>query len=182
MAERDDTLTRVIETLKEPVRIDPGVDRRVMAEVARLPRPGDHPSVVRSTVEWLRRRRTIRVSPLGGLAMAAGLTALVVAGSRLLAPASVGPAPATQLVQFVLVASEASEVALVGDFNDWNVAATPLEREGGDGIWWVTVPLEPGRYRYSFVVDGQVWLGDPNAPTGDDEFGRPNSFVTIGGA
>ncbi len=182
MAERDDTLIRVVETLKEPVRIDPGLDRRVMAEIARLPKPAD-PSAVRSLIGWLRRRRTIRLSPLGGLAMAAGVVALVLAGGRLMPrPPAESGAEATQLVQFVLVASEASAVTLVGDFNDWNVTATPLAREGGDGVWWVTVPLTPGRYRYSFVVDGQGWLGDPNAPSVDDEFGRPNSVVTIGGA
>jgi hypothetical protein len=179
----DDTLARVVETLQEPVRIDPSFDRRVMAEVAQLPKPAAPPSVVRSLVGWLRRRRTIRLSPLGGLAMAAGVVALVVAGGRVIPSSPPEPVTeSTQLVQFVLVASEASAVTLVGDFNDWSVSATPLTREGGDGVWWVTVPLPPGRYRYSFVVDGQVWLGDPNAPAVDDEFGRPNSVVTIGGA
>jgi 1,4-alpha-glucan branching enzyme len=86
-------------------------------------------------------------------------------------------------VQFVLVAPEAASVSLVGDFNDWDVSATPLMRGGGDGVWAVTIPLNPGRYRYSFLVDGTTWQRDPQAArTVEDEFGRPNSVLTIGGA
>ena len=84
-------------------------------------------------------------------------------------------------MQFVLVAPSAHSVALVGDFNDWNVSATQLSRQSGDGVWWVTVPLQPGRYRYAFVVDGTLWRPDSNAPSADDEFGRRNSVVTVGG-
>jgi 1,4-alpha-glucan branching enzyme len=89
---------------------------------------------------------------------------------------------AGEVTQFVLVAPNAKSVALVGDFNDWNLSATQLARQAGDGIWWVTVSLPPGRYRYAFVVDGSGWRSDPNAPSAEDEFGRPNSVVTIGGA
>jgi 1,4-alpha-glucan branching enzyme len=71
---------------------------------------------------------------------------------------------------------------VVGDFNDWSFSATPLERQPGDDVWWVTVPLRPGRYRYAFVVNGTSWRPDPHAPAAEDEFGRPNSVVTIGGA
>ena len=85
------------------------------------------------------------------------------------------------VVQFVIVAPSASVVSLVGDFNDWSDAAMPMEREAGNSIWSVTVPLEPGRYRYAFLVDGTTWLSDPSAPPAlDDEFGRPGSVVTIG--
>ena len=90
---------------------------------------------------------------------------------------------AETVIQFVLVAPEAASVALVGDFNDWNVSATPLVQGQGDGVWSVTVPLTPGRYQYSFLVDGSTWIQDPRAARAvEDEFGRPNSVVTIGGA
>jgi 1,4-alpha-glucan branching enzyme len=86
-------------------------------------------------------------------------------------------------VQFVLVAPGAASVTVVGDFNDWNASATPLMQEAGDGVWWATVPLTPGRYRYSFLVDGTTWRRDPTAaPAVEDEFGRTNSVITIGGA
>ncbi len=188
MAEHEDTLARVVGTLKQPVRIDPSLGARVMSEIEQLPEPGGT-SGAGSLFAWLRRPRTIRLSPLGGLAMAAGLAAVVLVGGRLAGPrggadprVAGGTAEQPPLVQFVLVAPEAASVTVVGDFNDWNLSATPLVQEEGDGVWWVTVPIPPGRYRYSFVVDGTIWLSDPHAPRAVDDFGRPNSVVTIGGA
>lgn len=82
-------------------------------------------------------------------------------------------------VPFVLLAPEAVRVAIVGDFNDWDPAATPLRR-AGEHAWWVVVPLRPGRYRYSFVVDGTRWVADPSAPrAADNDFGPESSVVTI---
>ena len=67
----------------------------------------------------------------------------------------------------------------MGDFNDWNPAATPLHR-ASDGVWSVTVPLRPGRYRYTFIVDGTRWRRDPAAPPAlEDDFGAPTSVITI---
>jgi len=185
VTERDESLDAIVEVLKEPAPLSADLVRRVMDEVGRLPPHG--PGGARARDAWWRRRWTIRVSPLGGLAAAAGVAALFLAG-RFTRPADPGPVPAAAVdplarpTQFVLVAPEASSVVLVGDFNDWNLAATPLVRADGDGVWHVTVPLAPGRYRYTFVVDGDVWQNDPEAPAAEDEFGRPNSVVTVGGA
>lgn len=184
MTEREDSLDGIIEILKEPAELRPGFTERVMAEVERLPAHGSSPSA--SGVPWWRRQWTVRMTPLRGLAMAGGMAALLLAavftgmragGSAPEAASPVGQQP----LQFVLVAPEASEVTLVGDFNDWSVSATPLRQAEG-GVWTVTVPLPPGRYRYSFVVDGKVWRNDPDAASMEDEFGRPNSVVTVGGA
>lgn len=187
MAEHERTIARVIETLREPVRIDPSLDDRVMAAIEPVPRPETRAAGRRALLAWLRRRRTIQLSPLGGLAMAAGLAALVLAGSRIAAPreedrsGASEPGYSAQVTQFVLVAPAAASVTLVGDFNDWSLSATPLVKEAGDGMWWVALPLSPGRYRYAFIVDGATWRGDPNAPAAEDEFGRPSSVVSIGG-
>jgi 1,4-alpha-glucan branching enzyme len=131
----------------------------------------------------------IQLSPLGGLAAAALLVAVLLGVIRIAGPDGSQPtadadvrSAAGEPTQFVLVAPEAASVAVVGDFNDWSFSATPLARQAGDGMWWVTLPLRPGRYRYAFVVDGTRWRSDPNAPAAEDEFGRPNSVVTIGGA
>ena len=198
MIDDDAALEKAVAKLREPVRIDPDLDRRVMEAIERLPATAAHDAADRSVVSWLRRRRTIRLSPLAGLAAAAALAAVVFAGVRFLgperaavvrtaandtaAPISGGAGASGAVTQFVLVAPEAASVAVVGDFNDWSFSATPLERQAGDGVWWVTVPLRPGRYRYAFVVDGTTWRIDPTVPATEDEFGRPNSVVTIGGA
>ncbi len=84
--------------------------------------------------------------------------------------------------QFVLVAPRATSVSLVGDFNDWDPARTPMHAARG-GVWATIVPLAPGRYRYAFLVNGAEWHADPGAPTvADDEFGTPSSVVTVGGS
>ena len=84
-------------------------------------------------------------------------------------------------VPFVLTAANAARISIVGDFNDWDPTATPLQRVDGQG-WWVVVNLRPGRYRYSFVVDGTRWIADPSAPrAADNDFGTANSVVTISG-
>ena len=89
--------------------------------------------------------------------------------------------PVSRPVPFVLMASNAARVSIVGDFNDWDPAATPLRR-AGDHAWWVVVNLRPGRYRYSFVVDGTRWVADPGAPrAADNDFGAESSVVTIPG-
>ncbi|MGH7552704.1 MAG: isoamylase early set domain-containing protein [Longimicrobiales bacterium] len=188
MTENEDTLARVVETLKEPVRIDASFDRRVMAEIERLPQLGPAITDTRSRVAWRARRWTIRLSPLGGLAAAATIAGVMLVASLRTEPRELSAPPvasaqpvAGALTQFVLVAPEAASVAVVGDFNDWNFSATPLTRQAGDGVWWATVPLRPGRYRYAFVVNGENWRSDPNEPAAEDEFGRPNSVVTIGG-
>ena len=83
-------------------------------------------------------------------------------------------------VQFVFVHRTAQRVALVGDFNDWDPRATPLVSSGG--VWSATVPLEPGRVLYSFIVDEHAWYADPNAPLKESDFGRPSSVAFVGEA
>ncbi len=55
----------------------------------------------------------------------------------------------------------ADEVFLVGDFNDWDEEADPMDREGI--VWELLIPLAKGRYDYAFIVDGE-WTPDPSNP------------------
>jgi hypothetical protein len=179
----NDVTARIAASLKSPVRLDPAFDARVMARVAALPahRPA---GPLDRTWSWLRRPRSFAVSPLAGLAAAAGVAAIVFFAARAPAPRTSEAAVALDRtpVEFLLVAPRASSVMLVGDFNDWTRSATPLRTIAAGGLWSVTVPLAPGRYRYAFVVDGKRWEPDPSAPPApDDEFGSPASVVTVGG-
>ena len=49
-----------------------------------------------------------------------------------------------------------------------------------DGRWVFELELTPGRYQYTFVIDGKKWLPDPNA-TGiiPDGFGGMNSVLNV---
>ncbi len=83
--------------------------------------------------------------------------------------------------QFVLDAREApaaTQLSVVGDFNDWDVNATPMTLEGG--VWSTSLPMTQGRHVYAFVVNGKDWIADPRAPrTKDADFGRPSSVVIV---
>jgi len=87
--------------------------------------------------------------------------------------------PAPVLVRLVVLHPDARTVDLAGDFNGWDPARTPLEQTA-TGAWTVTIPLEPGRYEYMFVVDGMQWIGDPFAVEhADDGFGSRNAVLDV---
>ena len=91
----------------------------------------------------------------------------------------VAPAPTRVLVRLVVVHPGARTVQAAGDFNGWNPNQTPLE-PAANGAWTVTIPLEPGRYEYQFVVDGEQWIADPFAvEQSDDGFGSRNAVLDV---
>jgi hypothetical protein len=167
----DPFIERLAAELRKPVSLSPEVER-VVLERLRAEAAGEQAAPISP------RRRAWRpfVAPL-----AAGLAAAF-AGGVLVGRWSERPPPASAAgrpVEFALRTAADSAVALVGDFNDWNPAATPLRR-ASDGVWSVTVPLRPGRYRYTFIVDGTRWRRDPAAPRSlEDDFGAPTSVITI---
>lgn len=61
----------------------------------------------------------------------------------------------------MLLAPQAREVMVAGNFNSWRPDATPL-KDTGDGKWVVCLMLRSGQYEYRFIVDGQ-WSEDPQA-------------------
>jgi 1,4-alpha-glucan branching enzyme len=65
----------------------------------------------------------------------------------------------------------AERVNLVGEFNDWDTAATPMSRSRSDANWKASMDLEAGkRYRFRYLVDGKEWLNDWHA---DDHIENP---------
>jgi len=160
MFEREEeTVERVIQHLRRPVAIDAALDGRVMREIAQASPP--------------RRRVWPRWS--AAAAAAAALGAVLIAR-----PWARNATSRADTLQFVLVAPQAASVSLVGDFNDWDPARSPMQT--AHGIWATALRLAPGRYRYAFLVNGVEWRADPGAPRAkDDEFGTPSSVVTVGG-
>lgn len=175
-----DVVERAIDDLRRPVRIDPALDAHVMQAIATLPAPGSGGAVA-AAWRWLTRPRQLAVSPLLGLAVAAGVVLLAAFPARrwLAAPAG----NASRDFQFLLVAPKAATVTLVGDFNDWDTRRTPMRRAQGSAVWTTVIPLPPGRYRYAFLVNSSQWIADPAAPrVPDDAFNTPSSVVTVGGS
>jgi hypothetical protein len=192
--EFDPALEHVVAVARRPVVMDQTAKRRLLAAV----RAEVRPSRARTRWAWLTAARPLRLSPVAGAALAAGLVGVgVLVGLDLGSPPAVvadrsgkgvvDPAPlhdpVRDGVKFVLVAPQASRVSLVGDFNSWDPAATPMERTPTGGTWSVVVPLTAGRHEYAFVVDGKQWLPDPSAPLAPvDGLGAPNSVVLVRGS
>jgi hypothetical protein len=164
----DELLRRVVAELRRPVRLDPAVDVRALREIR-------HES---------RQAPTRRRVWLGAAALAAGL--LFVALVRSPSPGAGGTAvPATghaavETRQVELrLSAPASSVTVVGDFNDWDPSGTPLRPTGRSGVWSVELRLKPGRYHYTFLIDGNRWAGDPAEPQVTSDFGAPVSVLTV---
>lgn len=74
----------------------------------------------------------------------------------------------------------ASEVALVGDFNNWRQDTNKFSK-CGDGLWRAYIPCQPGgKYRYKFVVDDKRWTEDTSHGfKEEDGYGGFNSILLI---
>jgi len=172
---------------------------QVAGHARRLPRPAVSAAFVGGVLEqlpaaapshrprlgWLWAPRTLQWN----LAQATAVAVLVAAGTLgalgimrsrgVDAPASAPGAATPVMVRLVVLQPDAHTVHAVGDFNGWDPMRTSLQQVSS-GVWSVTLPLEPGRYEYMFVVDGQQWIGDPAAvEQTDDGFGSRNAVLEV---
>ena len=181
---------RIVGPLRATEHVHPSFEKRLMERVY-AEGPWLYPSTASARTSWWRRERVFRVSPIAGLAMAAGIGTIVVLsgisiGSRISPPSA--PAIAVQaaqtdtvqLVRFVFVDSGAASVELVGDFNEWERGTTQLNRSGAPGVWTISVPLSPGRHEYAFIINGSRWVADPLAVKTTDDFGTESSVIRVG--
>jgi len=162
---------------------------RVMAAlppVAVVAEPGRR-SAAREVLEWLWNPRPIRLAfrPAYGVAFA-GVAAAALALPRGHVPAPAGPealpvavahAAPPVYVQFRIRVPDARRVQLAGTFTGWKPAVSLTRSNTGE--WTALVPLRPGVHDYAFVVDGDRWVSDPNAPQVDDSFGGTNSRISL---
>lgn len=87
----------------------------------------------------------------------------------------------TVVVHLHLKAPDAEKVSVVGDWNEWEPNANPLKDGNNDGVWEtrIRVPRD-GEYQYQFLINGEKWIPDPNAPLQvNDGFGGTNSVLDI---
>ncbi len=95
--------------------------------------------------------------------------------------ASSKPKSKKQKVTFILKAADAVQVAVTGDFNNWNVTSHLLKKNK-KGIWEKSLMLEAGRYEYKFLVDG-AWQADPqNSQVCRNNFGTTNNVLMVTGS
>lgn len=75
-------------------------------------------------------------------------------------------------------ALDAKVVYLAGNFNNWNPTELTMKKE--DGVWKISLELEPGTYQYKYVIEGTNWKEDPEAPGYvDDGFGGYNGIFSL---
>jgi hypothetical protein len=87
---------------------------------------------------------------------------------------------ATTTVTFTLAHAglDGQRVAVVGDFNDWDPSATPMERQ--DGVHTATMVLAPGRYRFRYLAEGGQWFNDHAADDyADNDHGGQDSVLDL---
>lgn len=90
-----------------------------------------------------------------------------------------GPRQTEQGVMFSYYDPVATDVQLAGDFSGWKPIDHALVRADQDRIWKCVVDLDPGRYQYKFIVDGE-WKIDPhNEEVIVDEKGVSNSSLRV---
>jgi len=88
------------------------------------------------------------------------------------------PALEEQEIVLTLLAPEATNVSLAGDFNGWRPDAEPLQNTGA-GKWVVRLMLRSGQYEYRFLVDGR-WREDPQAvQRAANPYGEFNSVLLV---
>lgn len=85
--------------------------------------------------------------------------------------------PVLKPVEFKHRAPRAKSVELVGDFNAWAPGLLKMNRSAS-GVWSLVVPVQVGRHKYLFLVDGDP-QADPGAETTDGPEGRRVSVRTV---
>jgi hypothetical protein len=188
MVEREEVLETPPQDIAEHARVCESCSRRLAAalllfrgtDLRRAPDPGLANRVnERLAQESERRLQSGRNILRFALAAAAALVVGLIAGvvvQRFL-PARAGLVE----VHLMLQAPRAKTVTVVGDWNAWDPGRDRLRDPDGDGTWEIRLRLHKGEeLRYQFLIDGERWIADPQAPLQiDDGFGGTSSVLQI---
>lgn len=71
-----------------------------------------------------------------------------------------------------------SKVSIVGDLTNWNPNSIFMEQK--NGVWQTELILNPGRYQYQIVADGNWFLDPNNSDSIDNGIGGYNSLLQVG--
>lgn len=59
--------------------------------------------------------------------------------------------------------ADAKSITLVGEFNNWDVAATPMRKQKS-GVFASTIDLAVDQtYQFRYLIDGNIWINDDKA-------------------
>jgi len=187
-APADFTKNLMVKISQEEIQIQTSwldrIKKRIVIPGLSFPRNLSFPfpflSFPRFLLSFPRKRESIFSFRLAGITAAAALVIFFAFTFIFNIPDT--PSICSAEVQFSLRINDnkAHTVAIAGDFNGWSPQANILEDSDEDGIWTGTLKLEPGRYEYMFVLDGEKWFPDPNALRYiKDGFGNKNAILEI---
>jgi 1,4-alpha-glucan branching enzyme len=86
--------------------------------------------------------------------------------------------PTTKKTTFQVTLPDVDSVVLVGDFNNWNSAATPMKKSKS-GVWKADLALKAGEYQFRYLVNDYQWMNDEDVPVVLNEFGSHNSVAKV---
>jgi len=164
----------------------PGLEDRVMDRIGAAPE--QEKSKVPRGLPVFRALPFLRPLPLSRqlslprpLQLAAAAVLLVVLSVTLTLAVTSHSRNEVLIVHLYLSAPDAQRVAVVGDWNSWDTESDLLHDRDGDGLWETRIEVSRGQeYQYQFLIDGDTWIADPNAPIKvDDGFGGTNSVLDI---
>lgn len=174
-----------VDALREPVMSKVQSREAIMERVRRMPSPRTlAPPAFRST--W--RRRGL-LTPVGSAAATALLTLAI--GMRMSTPAPINDSASSsvrvvkdtvvprgegtglrdslfdtlRIVEFVLRAPGARSAVVVGNFNGWRTAATPMQSVSHE-LWRARVAVPRDVLRFSYIVNGEQLIPAPSLPAG----------------
>ncbi len=74
---------------------------------------------------------------------------------------------------------QVESVNLAGTFNNWDRAATAMERQPDGYTWRISMRLPTGKHLYKFVLNGSEWITDPKAKRNEDDGGGNINSVLL---
>ncbi len=109
-------------------------------------------------------------------------------GGLILIPGFYGDDPFKLLVRinptlshtFKYIPQESNKpVSIMGNFNDWSKTSHPLHDENNDGIFEITLNLNPEKYEYKFVMGSSENLDPENENVISNNMGGWNSVLDL---
>ncbi len=83
-------------------------------------------------------------------------------------------------IRFVYIDESADQLAVAGNFSDWEPIEMDSQMMDGKRVWTGLVPVERGEHHYMFVKNGDEWVTDPLADVQrDDGFGNKNAVIYL---
>lgn len=90
-----------------------------------------------------------------------------------------GVRPTRQGLLFVQPARGEKFMVVAGDFNNWSTTSHPMRHDRRNHLWYLLLPIDPGKWTYRIVADGH-WREDThNHAVAANPFGQFNNVAVM---